>query len=69
MLREFPNRTLEELDEMDIVRYRRAKLAQHIGDVEEIRLMHQLQKLSPEAVSPEMWEQIAKHDELVEDGE
>jgi hypothetical protein len=66
LLKEFPGRTLDELDSMDFARWSRAIAAQQILDVERVRVGWAAGKLGTEAVPAEVLEAIAHHDELLE---
>jgi len=66
MLRQFPGRLLEELDDMDWLRFRRAQDAQRVIDVEDTRQLYRDGKLKE--VDEEMLAAFVEHDDLVSDG-
>ena len=66
-MRNFPGRTLDELDRMDWPRYLRALEAAGIERVEDKRQQHIAGELGEEKLSAEIWEQIREHDELIND--
>lgn len=74
-MRAFPGRTLEELDAIDYARYQRAQRVLQAWNVEEVRSAWIGKKISAKNVSPDMWEQIRLHDDVmgevteVDDGE
>jgi hypothetical protein len=65
LLNLFPGRTLEELDEMDLNRFYRAKLAQQIQFVEERRKLFLQGKLKSKDLTVREWEMIVEHDRLL----
>ena len=65
LLRRFPNRTLDELDRMDWPRYLRALEAEKIEAVEDRRALFLTKKIDADAMTPDDWQAIQKHDEWV----
>ncbi len=65
LLRNFPNRTLEELDAMDWPRYLRALDAASIERVEERRRRHIAGEMGEEKLTDQDWEAIREHDRLI----
>ena len=68
MLRRFPGRTLDELDQMDLPRYLRAIDAENIEAVEERRRLMLAGKIGKDGMTPDDWAAIRQHDEWVNDG-
>lgn len=64
-MRQFPGRTLDELDGMDWYRYLRARAAANIERVETLRARH----LAGDAASLDAddWRMIVEHDALLEE--
>lgn len=66
LLQQFPGRTLEELDGMDVLRYFRAIDARRIDTLEEMAFKTQTGKLKGSDVSKEDWEEIIENQKLWE---
>jgi hypothetical protein len=66
LLRQFPGRTLDELDSMDYARYLRALEAKQISDVEQMRRLY-LSKDAPKEQDADIWKAIQAHDRLLDD--
>ncbi len=66
MLRDFPGRTLEELDGMDYGRYRRAQRALEIERLEGIRIQQAQGIIKGHQVAPADWEAIGANEEIIE---
>jgi len=62
LLREFPGRTLEELEGMDFGRWWRAIAARSVLKVEEARALQLQGKYTP---TPEEWQAIRRNDRAV----
>lgn len=65
LLKSFPGRTLEELDNMDWGRFRAAEIAMRIADVETVRLEHVTGRLKYEQINPKIWDAIAEHERIL----
>jgi hypothetical protein len=65
----FPGRTLEELDQMDLNRLYRAKIAARMQAVEGRRKRFLEGKLKPKEISPEDWALILLMDEASKGGD
>jgi len=65
-LQQFPGRTLDEIDEMDLLRYLRAMEARNIDTLEETAHQVQTGKKKGSDVSKEEWEQIRDHQKIWE---
>lgn len=65
LLNLFPGRTLEELDQMDLNRLYRAKMAERIQTVEARRKLFLQGKLKSKDLTVQEWEMIVEHDALV----
>lgn len=63
---QFPGRTLDELDDMDLLRYLRAMEARNIDTLEETAHQVQTGKRKGSDVSKEEWEQIREHQKIWE---
>lgn len=63
---QFPGRTLDEIDEMDLLRYLRAMEARNIDTLEETAHQVQTGKRKGSDVSKEEWEQIREHQKIWE---
>ena len=63
----FPGRTLEELDQMDLNRLYRAKIAARLQIVEARRRRFLEGKLKPKEIDAEEWEIIKAMDEWAQD--
>jgi len=63
---QFPGRTLDEIDEMDLLRYLRAMEARNIDTLEETAHQVQTGKKKGSDVSKEEWEQIRDHQKIWE---
>lgn len=63
LLKHFPGRTLEELDLIDWGRLLRAVA---VGKVMQTEALRDLGIAEPDRVTPDQWEEIQKHDELLE---
>lgn len=66
LLQQFPGRTLEELDGMDVLRYFRAIDARRIDTLEEMAFKTQTGKLKGSDVSKEDWEEIRENQKIWE---
>lgn len=64
MLRRFPGRTLDELDQMDWLRFWRAIEAERIEQLEDRRSAFLAGKLKD--LPAEDWEQIAEHETWID---
>jgi hypothetical protein len=64
MLRQFPGRMLEELDDMDWLRFRRAQDAQRVIDIEDMREAYTNGKLKE--IDKDMLAEFIEHDRLIE---
>lgn len=64
LLRQFPGRTLDELDGMDWGRYLRAMEADHMQTIEDKRIAQINGDIKADAITPEEWEQIKANDLL-----
>jgi hypothetical protein len=58
LLKRFPGRLLEEIDEMDWLRYSRALEAQYIDDIEDLRIS------GGNDLSTEQWQEIKNNDAI-----
>jgi hypothetical protein len=65
LLRQFPGRTLDELDQMDLYRYLRARAAANIERVETLR-QRQIDGKDVE-LDEDDWRMILEHDALMGD--
>ena len=65
LLRKFPSRTLDELDEMDWPRYLRAMQAEKIEAIEERRKLFMANKIQPDELTADEWEAIREHDRWI----
>lgn len=65
-MQQFPGRTLDEIDEMDLLRYLRAMEARNIDTLEETAHQVQTGKKKGSDVSKEEWEQIRDHQKIWE---
>lgn len=65
LLRRFPGRTLEELDNMDWMRFSRALKAESIIAVESQRTAWSRKEVK--TLEPDVWELIKEHDELMDE--
>lgn len=61
---QFPGRTLDEIDDMDLLRYLRAMEARNIDTLEETAHQVQTGKKKGSDVSKEEWEQIREHQKI-----
>lgn len=67
MLSNFPGRTLEELDSMDILRFMRAIEARSIESTERLNADILSKKIKPTEVDSSIWKRILEHNEMWED--
>ena len=58
LLKRFPGRLLEEIDEMDWLRYSRALEAQYVDDIEDLRIS------GGNDLSTEQWQEIKNNDAI-----
>ncbi len=65
LLREFPGRTLEELDQVDFGRLWRAISCRAVLRAEDVRALQMQGKYQP---TPDEWRQIRRNDRAVMDG-
>jgi hypothetical protein len=65
LLRQFPGRTLEELDQMDWLRYNRALHANILLDAEDVRKQHAAGRLKAKDISATKWARIRDNDEVL----
>jgi hypothetical protein len=65
----FPGRTLEELDQMDLNRLYRAKIAARMQATEARRRRFLEGKLKPKEISPDEWAIIVEMDRLDQDAD
>lgn len=63
---QFPGRTLDEIDEMDLLRYLRAMEARNIDTLEETAYQVQTGKKKGSEVSKEEWDKIREHQKIWE---
>jgi hypothetical protein len=63
---QFQGRTLDEIDEMDLLRYLRAMEARKIDTLEETAHQVQTGKKKGSDVSKEEWEEIREHQKIWE---
>jgi hypothetical protein len=66
LLAQFPGKTLDELDHMDMLRYFRAMDARKIDNLEEMAANVKSGKMKGADVSKEDWEEIRKHEKIWE---
>lgn len=64
-MEQFPGRTLEELDDIDWGRLMRAKEAEHVRNVEELRLQHMAGKIEADKIQPDEWAAFKEHLEIL----
>ncbi len=64
MLTNFPGRTLEELDSMDVLRFMRAVEARSIESTERLNADILKQKIKPTDVGKESWDSILANNKL-----
>lgn len=64
LMQKFPGRTLEELDNIDWLRLRRAMEVGRIVDVEAKNALLIEGKLKADAIRPAEWRMIERHNEL-----
>jgi hypothetical protein len=69
LLQHFPGKTLEELDNMNVLRWMRAMDARNIESVEEIRKDQIKGKKKASDIPDKVLKQFLKHDELFEEFE
>lgn len=67
MLSNFPGRTLEELDGIDILRFMRAIEARSIESTERLNADILSKKVKPTDVDSDSWKRILEHNEMWED--
>ena len=67
MLSNFPGRTLEELDGMDILRFMRAIEARSIESTERLNTDILSKKIKPTEVEDSVWKRILENNEMWED--
>lgn len=65
LLRMFPGRTLEELDQMDWPRYLRAMEVNRVAAIEDRRRQFLAGDLDPTSLTADDWAAIAEHDRLM----
>lgn len=65
LLREFPGRTLDELDRMDWPRYIRAKEVERVAAIEARRKQFLAGDLAANALTADEWDTISEHDALM----
>ena len=65
LLKRFPSRTLDELDEMDWPRYLRAMNAEQVEAIEEKRKLFMADRIEAGDLSAEEWEAIREHDRWI----
>jgi hypothetical protein len=65
LLRKFPGRTLDELDNMDWLRLMRALEADRIEQAEVKRKQYFADDHGPDWLSDDQWEIVAKNDKLL----
>lgn len=63
---QFPGRTLDELDDMDLLRYLRAMEARNIDTLEETAYQVQTGKKKGSEVSKEEWDKIREYQKIWE---
>lgn len=68
LLQNFPGRTLDELDDMNILRYLQAMQAREMESIDGVRrqVTKKDGKVKGSDLSPEEWENILELDDLVE---
>lgn len=64
-MKRFPGKTLEELDQIDWLRFSRALEAERIAEIEQKRLDKLAGRISE--LSTEEWAAIAEHDEWLKE--
>ena len=67
MLSNFPGRTLEELDGMDVLRFMRAMEARAIESTERLNADILKQKIKPTDVQKENWDRILENNKVWDD--
>lgn len=67
MLSNFPGRTLEELDSIDILRFMRAIEARSIESTERLNADILSKKIKPTDVDSDSWKRILEHNQMWED--
>lgn len=69
LLEQFPGRTLDELDNMDIFRYLRSMEARNLDNLETMRKEQTKKggKLKASDISQKDWKRIKEHDEIIQD--
>ncbi len=67
LLKQFPGKTLEELDTIDWLRLRRANEVGRVIDLEQRRKLWLEEKLSDDTFTAQDWRDIAINDELAGD--
>jgi hypothetical protein len=65
LLRQFPGRTLDELDQMDWARYLRAIETDRIVAIEQRRQQFLSGSIAPDAMTAEDWDVIQEHDRIM----
>ena len=65
LLKRFPSRTLDELDEMDWPRYLRAMHAEQVEAIEEKRRLFMTDRLEAKDLTADEWEAIRDHDRWI----
>lgn len=65
-MRDFPGRTLEELDGIDYARLRRAKRSLEIERLESVRLQQAQGLLKGHQVTAKDWEALGRHEEIMD---
>jgi hypothetical protein len=66
LLKQFPGRTLEELDGMNYVRYLRAMEVRHIEQVEQMRTSYLKGEVPNDKQDSDVWSAIREHDDLLD---
>lgn len=66
LLRQFPGRTLDELDGMDWPRYVRAKEVERVTAIEDRRRQFLAGDLAANSITDDEWDAITEHDELMQ---
>jgi hypothetical protein len=62
----FPGRTLEELDNIDWFRLKRALEVKEIGEIEQTYLGYKQGIVKSTSITSKQWEKITEHDQLIE---
>ena len=64
LLTQFPGRTLDELDDMDLLRFLRAMEARNVSSLEESRYMVETGKKKGSEIDKEDWDIILEHNKI-----